>query len=324
MMLHTRTGRGRVGVAAAIRSRTRCVVRLGRIVTLCATLPAMALLSGAGHAQAQAQAQDPNLVRKVERLQKELNDLQRYVYRGGGAPSAGAGTAGGEVVGSDVAARMQLQINKMQDQLRSMNGRVEEIQHRITVLEQRLDRMAEDLEIRLQQIEDAVSGGGTVAPSPGEQGTAAGAGDGSATSPVPQEPAMPGLPEGASPREQYDFAFELLKKRDYSGASVALAEFLDKNPDDPLAANAIYWLGETHYVQKEYKAAAKVFLDGYQKYPTGSKAPDNLLKLGMSLAAYGDTDNACKTFKKLLETFPKAPVRITKAAKTEQKKLNCT
>jgi TolA-binding protein len=76
-------------------------------------------------------------------------------------------------------------------------------------------------------------------------------------------------------------------------------------------------------VEKEYKAAAKVFLDGYKKYPTGSKAPDNLLKLGMSLAAYGDTDSACKTFKKLLSTFPKAPARITKSAKSEQKKNNC-
>jgi len=318
-MLHQRSGCACAGVAVAVWMRARRIVCLG-----CAVLVLVAL-SGAGlpPSAAQAQTQDPNLVRKMERLQKELNDLQRYVYRGGGA-AAGAGSSGGEVVGSDVAARMQLQINQMQDQLRTMNGRVEEIEHRISVLEQRLGRMAEDLEIRLQQIEDAVAGGAAAAPSPGEQGPDSAAAASRPTTASPDADAMPALPEDATPREQYDYAFDLLKKRDYSGASVALEAFLAKNPDDQLAANAIYWLGETHYVQKEYKAAAKVFLDGYQKYPTGAKAPDNLLKLGMSLAAYGDTDNACKTFKKLLSTFPNAPVRITKAAKTEQRKLSCT
>jgi len=322
MMLHTTRGCARCSDAAEIGPRPALVVRLGRVVPVLIAFSVLGPL--VGMPPAQAQTQDPNLMRRVERLQRELNDLQRYVYKGAGS-SAAAGESSGDVVGTDVAARMQLQINKMQEQLRSMNGRVEEMQHRITVLEQRLDRMAEDLEIRLQQIEDAVSGGAAGGGTTGNLNAVAPGGDGQPETSSPAGTASAaGLPEGASPREQYDYAFELLKKREYRDAGVALESFLDKNPDDPLAANAIYWLGETHYVQKEYKAAAKVFLDGYQKYPTGSKAPDNLLKLGMSLAAYGDADNACKTFKKLLSTFPKAPVRITKAAKTEQKKLNCT
>jgi tol-pal system protein YbgF len=322
MMLQTKFGRARTGGAAGIRSDAPRTGRLGGIAATLIVLLATGLLLPAAPTPAQAQTQDSNLMRKVERLQKELNDLQRHVYRGGASSAAG-----GETVGSEVSARMQLQINKMQDQLRSMNGRVEEIQHRIAVLEQRFDRMADDLEIRLQQIEGAVAGGGTAALSGVEPGaTTPPAGRSRSTPAAPAAtfaPATPGLPDGASPREQYDFAFDLLKKRDYRGAGGALEAFLEKNPDHALAGNAIYWLGETHYVQKEYKAAAKVFLDGYQKYPTGSKAPDNLLKLGMSLAAYGDTDSACKTFKKLLSTYPKAPARITRAAKSEQKKLNC-
>ena len=321
MMLHTKLHRARICAAVWLRPDMLGSGRAGGIATILIVLAAL-VSQPAGPAW--AQTQDSNLLRKVERLQKELNDLQSYVYRGG-APSAGAGARGGEAVGADVAARMQLQITKMQEQLRSMNGRVEEIEHRIAVLEQRFDRMADDLEIRLQQIEDAVSAGGATALPPRNRETAAPAGTGtdSAAPSLAVAPIVPGPPADASPREQYDFAFELLKKRDYSGAGVALAAFLDKNPDHALAGNAIYWLGETHYVQKEYKAAAKVFLDGYQKYPTGSKAPDNLLKLGMSLAAYGDTDSACKTFKRLLATFPKAPARITRAAKSEQKKLSC-
>ena len=54
-------------------------------------------------------------------------------------------------------------------------------------------------------------------------------------------------------------------------------------PNDPLAGNAQYWLGETYYVRKDYKNAAAAFAEGYQKYPKGPKAADDLLKLGMSL-----------------------------------------
>ncbi len=316
MMLQNKSGGA--GTTAA---RTAQAGSLSRIMATLAALLAAGLL--VFPAPLRAQGQDSNLIRKVERLQKELNDLQSYVYRGG-APVGRTGTKGGEAIGTDVTARMQLQINKMQEQLRSMNGRVEEIQHRITVLEQRLDRMADDLEIRLQQIESAVAGGPVTGSQARDRGVSGYVDTGTRAGPTQTvAPALASLPEDASPREQYDHAFDLLKKRDYGGAGVALEAFLEKNPDHALAGNAIYWLGETHYVQKEYKTAAKVFLEGYQKYPTGSKAPDNLLKLGMSLAAYGDSNSACKTFRKLLDTFPKAPVRITKAAKTEQKKLNC-
>lgn len=286
----------------------------GAKVVACAVA---ALFAAGTFVAAPVQAQDSSLIRKVERLQKELNDLQSYVYRGGGKPSAGSSQG---AVGTDVSARMQLQITRMQDQLRSMNGRVEEVQHRIAVLEQRLERMSDDLEIRLQNIEDAIAKGGGLAattPDSGDGSAAAYSGSGELTV------GALGLPADASARDQYDFAFDLLKKRDYQGASVALKSFLDKNPDHTLAGNAIYWLGETHYVQKDYKVAAKIFLDGYQRYPTGAKAPDNLLKLGMSLSALGQTKSACKTFTKLLSTFPKAPARITKSAKTEQKKLKC-
>lgn len=308
------------GALKAADGNRACLHRIRRAV---GGLGVLALLGFAGfYTVTPVQAQDSNLQRKVERLQKELNDLQRFVYKGG-KPPAGSSSSGA-AVSTDVAARMQLQITRMQDQVRSMNGRVEEIQHRIAVLEQRFDRMADDLEIRLQKIEDAVAQGGGLAATSAETGTRSSeTRPSSGGTPGSLTVGALGLDPGATPRVQYDFAFDLLKKRNYEGAGVALKSFLDKNPDHELAGNAIYWLGETHYVQKEYKLAAKVFLDGYQRFPTGAKAPDNLLKLGMSLSAYGDTNNACKTFKKLLTTFPKAPARITKSAKNEQKKLKC-
>jgi tol-pal system protein YbgF len=267
-----------------------------------------------------APAQDSgNLVRQVERLRKDLTDLQHYVYKGGKAP-AGATTDGGQTPSTDVTARMQLQITQMQEQMRSMNGRVEEVQHRIMVLEQRLDRMSEDLEVRLLAIEDALAGGAqSTAPPAGEARPENG---GSEVATMGTLGTIPAVPDG-TPREQYDYAYSLLKKHQWIEGRGALQAFLEKNPDHGLADNAAYWLGETYYINKQYKDAAKAFLEGYKNYPKSDKAPDNLLKLGKSLAALNQPDKACTTYAKLLDDYPNSLPRIIKLAKSEQKKLNC-
>jgi tol-pal system protein YbgF len=135
--------------------------------------------------------------------------------------------------------------------------------------------------------------------------------------------ATPGaLPEG-TPQEQYDYARKLLIKGEFDAAEKALTTFLDEHGDDDLAGNARYWLGETHYVRGEYLKAAEVFLNGYQKEPKGTKAPDSLLKLGMSLARLEKTKEACATFAKLHEDFPDASANLQNVAAREQERIGC-
>lgn len=280
-----------------------------------AAMLAVSILLSAQPAPAQ---ESGNLARQIERLRRELADLQRYVYKGG-KPSPAAPADGGRPLSTDVAARMQVQIMQMQDQMRAMNGRVEEVQHRITLLEQRLDRMSEDLEARLLAIEDALAKAAPAAASApvGETPSESGGVE------VAVAPAtMPELPEGTA-REQYDFAYNLLKQHQWIQGRAALQAFLEKNPKDQLSDNASYWLGETYYINKQYKDAAKAFLEGYRNYPKADKAPDNLLKLGKSLAALNQPDKACTTYAKLLEDYPNSLPRIIKLAKSERKKLNC-
>ena len=86
-------------------------------------------------------------------------------------------------------------------------------------------------------------------------------------------------------------------------------------PDDPLAGNAQYWIGETYYVRGQYKNAADAFLKGYKKYKSSEKAPDTLLKLGMALAELGQKDAACSTLNELETKYPEAPEHIRDEAK---------
>lgn len=130
------------------------------------------------------------------------------------------------------------------------------------------------------------------------------------------------LPEG-SVQQQYDYAFGKLKTRNYDDAENALRAFVDRHPDAPLAGNAMYWMGETYYVRKQYAEAARIFLDAYQRFPKGNKAPDNLFKLAKSLVQIGENQSACTTYAELVKTFPRANQRILSGARTDMTRLGC-
>jgi len=130
------------------------------------------------------------------------------------------------------------------------------------------------------------------------------------------------LPAG-TPGDQYGYALGLLRQRDYERAEKALSLFLEAHPDDELAGNAQYWLGETYYVRDDYEQAAVNFLRGYRTYPGSAKAPDNLLKLGMTLARLDRTEQACQTFQQLSTEFPGANQSILRQLQQEQARLSC-
>jgi tol-pal system protein YbgF len=138
-----------------------------------------------------------------------------------------------------------------------------------------------------------------------------------------QDPNSVQLP-GNSPQEQYEYATGLLQRGAYPEAGLAFKAFVAQHPKDPLAGNAQYWLGETYYAQSDYKSAAIAFAEGYQKYPKSAKAPDNLLKLGMSLGQTGRKNDACTAFKQLGSQFPNASAAIKDRASRAQQRYGCS
>lgn len=147
-----------------------------------------------------------------------------------------------------------------------------------------------------------------------------------AAPPVLQPPAPPVkvsvLPKG-TPRQRYQHAFLLLRQADYQKASAAFQEFVDSHPDDQLAGNARYWLGETYYVRGDYGRAAEIFLSGFRSSPQGKKAPAALLKLGMSLIALKKNREACATFDKLAKDYPRAQGGLKRVLDQQRKRAEC-
>lgn len=86
----------------------------------------------------------------------------------------------------------------------------------------------------------------------------------------------------------------------------ALKEFLARYPDNSLAPNALYWIGETWYAQKDYTQAILTFKDVTQKYPRHPKASAALYKSALSYEATGDKTNAVFYLKALLDEYPRS------------------
>ena len=128
----------------------------------------------------------------------------------------------------------------------------------------------------------------------------------------------------ASPKEQYQFARNFLKVGDYVSAEKALREFVLTNPDNELSGNAQYWYAETYRIRQMYTDAATAYLEGYQKYPKSKIAPENLLKLGVSLVQMGEKDQGCLMIAGVKKQYPDATQSVLQKAKYyEEKEFEC-
>ncbi len=243
-------------------------------------------------------------------------------------------------------ARFEVRLGQLEEELRRLTGRIEQLEFEQRTAATRIDRLVEDLDLRLGPLEQGTPPRGQPAPGPNaaaspatepaeNQASSGTAGEGT-LGVVPQgalldlprpDPAAatPPASSGLPAQRQYDSAMDLLRAGDYPSAERGLELFLDLNPDHPLASNAAYWLAETFYVRKNYAAAASGFARNYRTYGKDApKAPDNLLKLGMSLYGLGEGDKACLSYAELAKEFPDAPTHIVQALGRERSRANCS
>lgn len=278
------------------------------------------------------------------------------------SPAAGQ-TAQQQEVAPTTAARLELRLSALESEIRRLTGQVEELTYKLDQANARLERMEGGQGVApntagaggagastlgstsglatatlspapIQPSNNSASNAGGVAPGPTTLGTVSQADldavrSGAASGGAQQQAALPASPapnvalQGDTPQEQYNYAFGLLRQADYAQAEGALRSFLEAHPNDPLAGNAKYWLGETYYVRGDYQNAAIIFAEGFQQYPDSGKAPDNLLKLGMALGNLGATQDACGTFSELKKRYANAPANILQRAERERSRLGC-
>ena len=281
-------------------------------------------------------------------IQKDLKTLEKAVYSGN---SFSTTQSSGSYSSEDTLTRHLLKLSDIEQQFQELTNKFEEINFKIDKLSGRISKNQADNQLRFQDIENArLSGrlqptdivsdqsekqlpGSSEAQDLGRisdedlkntqvvQKTQSVESTGTiVTEKYISEEKI--LPEG-TPKEQYDFALSFVKVGDYETAEIALREFVNTNAKDELAGSAQYWYAETFRIRQLYQDAATAYLDGYQKYPNSTKAPVNLLKLGVSLVQIGEKDQGCSMITGVSKQYPKASQSVLQKAKYEEKKFDC-
>ena len=324
------------------------VLRVKSVVTV--TLTVVLMLANLLPLRASAQNHEVrDLLSRIDRVRRELSTLQQHVYQGKARSYSESDPVSVPRADAPSMARQSIRISQLEAEIRRLTGRIEKIDFLLSGIQSRLDKLVADLDQRLALLEKnnpPVVGSDGLSPSSSESTmvappmpSAARAGvlgtipkNLAVTSPRgPVEgPVGPNavisayeLPPG-TPKSQYEYAVSLmLKQQNFSRAEKALMAFLEKHPQDDLASNAQYWLGETYYVRKNYQDAAFAFAEGYQRYPKSRKAPDSLVKLGMSLSRMNKREEACTACSRCLSKYPKATERLKARIDREWRQAKC-
>jgi tol-pal system protein YbgF len=214
------------------------------------------------------------------------------------------------------AVYIEDRLNQLQQSLTSLTGQLEQMQYRNQQLQQQMEKMQADYEYRLDTLEKGGKAGPRpAAPSVGAPPPAAAGGNLAANAP----------PAGGGPQGEalYHDAFKHLQDGDYAGAEQGFKAFLQRNPHHVLAGNAQYWLGETYYARRDYQNAMVAFAEGYKAYKTSPKGPDNLLKLGITLAVLKKKPEACAVFARFSQDYPRATDLQKRRIDQERQKNGC-
>ena len=244
---------------------------------------ATVMLLAAAVANAQAPVSDPS------KIAARLDQLERSM-------------SGSSLV------QMHQTLQSVAREVRELRGEVEEQAHSMEQLKRRQRDMFLDLDRRMQAIETAgvapTNGAmppGTPPPAqmppPGTQGQA--------LPPMPPAGSVAAI-DPAEEQKAYRAAFELLKGGKFTEASAALTAFLGKYPNGSFADNAQYWLGEAHYVSREFGPALKAFEQLLVDYPDSPKRPHSMLKIGFIFDESGQKDQARKMLTDLTKQYPQS------------------
>lgn len=252
-----------------------------------------------------------SLQSEISALREDVLSLQRQNYRE---------NAENPQKSSDV----QVRLGQLEEQMRSLNGKVEELEYKIKTFDDKVAMINKDIDTRFNLLEGkAISANeATLEATPkfsapkAEEAPKSVTGDavkGEVLEPI-------GSKEVA---EVYQNGLNALKANDYNTAEQNFSKILNQNPNDKLAGNAQYWLGEVYYAQKNYAKSAVAFAKGYQNYKNGTKGADSLFKLGMSMKSLKKNSDACAAFGGVKAEFPNASAELLKKASDEFKALKC-
>ena len=230
---------------------------------------------------------------------------------------------------------MLMQLQETEQTLRQLTGEVETVKFAQDGLQDRIDRISADMSLRFTEMEKKLQGAEEKIKQLEAEKTAAENAQKEAEKKKKEQQAAAARTAKAKeqqikekygkkkPKELYDEAFASIKKQKYKTAQAQFEAFLVLYPKDALAGNAQYWLGESFFARSMFSQAAVAFAEGFKSYRDSQKAPDNLFKLGVTMAKLNKKEEACIAFKNFAKEYPKVSDSMKKRLEKEIQKLSC-
>jgi len=226
-----------------------------------------------------------------------------------------------ETVRGQALFELSQRLDTLEAEARSLRGDLELLQRENESLRQQQRDLAADFDRRIAALESRMSAMATAAAAtaavPTLDSSAPAATDPAvspaamASSPITSPPVtpLPVVPAPVTPPAEsaevvYGRAFDALKAAKYPEAIAGMADFLVRFPSHPLADNAQYWLGQAHYVTRDYAKAIEAFAAVGTSSPDTSKAPDALLKKGLAESELDRTEAARATLNEVIRRYP--------------------
>lgn len=297
-----------------------------------------------------AEAQAQELSRRLQEMSSETGDV-RVAQLFGESDEEKAARLQMEQAQNASIATLNQRLGDLEETLRRLTGQVEELDHRVGEFNEKLNRVRKEFDYKIcalaaQQLGAGTAPGdetalpcsgsaaqGAVTPNPGGPSPAGG---GVRLAPPPgvlgtlprneysqQSQSPPNQLASVDRRPQFEAALRMLAKAQYDEARAAFRGFADMYPNDELAPQAVYWVGDIAFVQKDYPTAARAFAEELKKYPDNPRAADSMLKLGQSLLALNQKKEGCRALATLPNQYPTASKSITDQALNDRKAHSC-
>lgn len=215
----------------------------------------------------------------VERLNNRVKSLQDQVDRLRQAQER-QGKRAAEL--QKTLESLTVEGGDLEGTLREVRGETEVLSHRLQQLDKRQRQLYSDLDERLRALESGK--GGAAGGEGGEEAEA--------------------VPEHDGAEAAYKAAFAKIEQDSYQAAVRYFQAFLERHPDSELVPNALYWLGEAHYVRRNFQDALVAFNKVLEQYPDSNKSAASLLKVGFAFYELDDMAGARQALKRVVERFP--------------------
>ena len=282
-----------------------------RPISLLAAAAAIAVLPASG---ALAQRQPPTPEQRIQRLERQVDELQRRVYPKG-RPADTAGYSDDPAATQSSVMTLNQRLDALERQMTDLLRQSEDNGNRLHSLESSIGQVKSDEDQRIQALEQRMTAAEAAAaaapaaatPTPVENTTPAKPRARSSTPPKTAEatpPAASGDEAAAAPatdpgEDAYSQGFHQWEAGDYDSAIGTLRAFVKAYPKHRRVSYANNLIGRALLDKGDARAAATALLANYRDNPGGERAPDSLYYLGQALMKLGQPGQACKAYGEL-------------------------